>query len=46
MIGVLDLLAVLDEWGCTGNCNADFDGNGDVNIIDLLIVIGNWGPCP
>ncbi|MCH2134503.1 MAG: dockerin type I domain-containing protein [Phycisphaerales bacterium] len=46
VVGVLDLLAVIDEWGCTRNCSADFDGNGDVNIIDLLIVIQYWGVCP
>ena len=45
VIGVLDLLAVLDEWGCTRNCSADFDGNGTVDVIDLLTLIQYWGAC-
>ena len=45
VIGVLDLLAVLDEWGCSRDCSADFDGNGNVNVVDLLIVIQYWGDC-
>ena len=27
-------------------CPADLDGNGEVNTIDLLILLGNWGPNP
>lgn len=26
-------------------CDADLDGNGSVGVIDLLILLGNWGPC-
>ena len=25
---------------------ADFDNSGDVGLKDLLILLGNWGPCP
>ena len=25
------------------SCPADFDGNGDVNVLDLLTIIGAWG---
>lgn len=28
------------------DCPADIDGNGSVDIIDLLALIGSWGPCP
>jgi hypothetical protein len=27
-------------------CPADLDGDGNVGVKDLLILIGNWGPCP
>jgi len=27
------------------SCPADFDGNGEVNVLDLLDLIGAWGPC-
>ena len=27
-------------------CPADLDGSGDVNVKDLLILLGAWGPCP
>ena len=28
------------------DCVADIDGDGEVNVVDLLILIGAWGPCP
>ena len=27
-------------------CPADFDNSGDVGVKDLLVLLGNWGPCP
>ena len=27
------------------NCNADIQGDGQVNVNDVLEVISNWGPC-
>lgn len=27
-------------------CPADLDGSGDVNVKDMLILLGAWGPCP
>lgn len=56
-VNVLDLLAVIGEWGPCPNpqkyvCRADIkcptqcDGDGVVNVIDLLAVISGWGPCP
>lgn len=35
------LLTPLDDF-----CPADFDGNGEVNTSDLLILFANWGDCP
>ena len=26
-------------------CPADLDNSGDVGVKDLLILLGNWGPC-
>ena len=26
-------------------CLGDLDGDGNVGVIDLLILLGNWGPC-
>ena len=42
-----DLLAVLGLYGnpCAG-CAADFNMDGVVNVVDLLIVLATWGPCP
>jgi hypothetical protein len=28
-----------------GPCPGDFDGDGYVNIVDLLVLLGSWGPC-
>lgn len=28
------------------SCPADFDDNGEVNVADLLYLIGSWGTCP
>lgn len=27
-------------------CPADLDGNGNVGVSDLLILLAAWGPCP
>ena len=47
VVGVLDLLILLSNWGpCDdcGNCPADLDGDCTVGVTDLLILLGNWGP--
>lgn len=45
MIGVSDILAVIDSWGACDGCAADINQDGIVNVSDLLLVVGNWGPC-
>ena len=41
---VIDLLAVIDQWGLF-ETPADINSDGIVDVSDLLIVVGNWGPC-
>jgi hypothetical protein len=43
-IGVLDLLFLLQDFGCTGGgCSADLDGNDIVGVTDLQIFNGVYG---
>ncbi len=44
MVGVSDLLALIDVWG-TPATDADINGDGVVNILDLLVVLATWGEC-
>ena len=30
---------------CPPSCLGDYDNDGDVNVVDLLRVVGDWGPC-
>ena len=40
MVEIDDILAVLTQFGCTGNCTGDLDGDGDVDVADGLQVLG------
>ncbi|MAB82889.1 MAG: hypothetical protein CMJ24_05560 [Phycisphaerae bacterium] len=44
-VDVVDLLSVLEQWGCSVECTADLDGDSNVNVTDLLAVIASWGSC-
>jgi hypothetical protein len=44
MVGIVDFLAVLAQWGMIGS-SCDFDGSG-VGINQFLELLGHWGPCP
>lgn len=53
VVNVLDLLAVINNWGACpappAPCPADIapdTPDGVVNVLDLLKVINNWGACP
>jgi hypothetical protein len=36
----------VEEFGCGGEpCPGDMNGDGVVNVSDLLILLGAWGPC-
>jgi V8-like Glu-specific endopeptidase len=43
-VGVIDLLAVIDQWGTGGS--ADVNGDGVVDVGDLLAIVDAWGQCP
>jgi hypothetical protein len=40
-VGVIEQTNIL----LGGVCAADLDGDGEVKVADLLILIGDWGPC-
>ena len=40
---VTDFLSIIDVWGSCDGCPVDLNGDGMVNVVDLLEVIGNWG---
>ena len=53
--GVLDLCDIVDGNSDDDNnngmpdeceCPWDLDASGDVGVKDLLILLGNWRPCP
>jgi len=51
VVGVTDLLAVINNWGpcpppCPPYCPADVNHDCVVGVGDLLAVISHWGPCP
>jgi len=38
-----DILAIIAAWGTP---NADITGDNMTNVLDLLLVIGEFGSCP
>ena len=43
IIGVNDLLRVIDDWGNSGV--GDINQDGITDILDLLLVVDSWGDC-
>ncbi|MCH2134097.1 MAG: hypothetical protein MK116_10145 [Phycisphaerales bacterium] len=35
-----------DDANCPTSCPGDIDGDGQVGIVDILVVIDRWGLCP
>jgi hypothetical protein len=44
LVSILDVLAMLAQWGGPGTC--DFNIDGVVSILDFLKMLSQWGPCP
>lgn len=44
-VNVLDLLALLSNWGPCADCPADLTGDEIINVLDLLALLGAWGDC-
>ena len=42
-IDVEDLLAVIEDWGCVGDCVGDVNDSGSTEIEDLLEIISDFG---
>ena len=46
VVGVDDILAVIDAWGLCSDCPEDVDGSGSVEVNDLLLILSAWAtPC-
>tara|TARA_B100000424_G_scaffold145767_1_gene110999 strand:- start:7129 stop:8880 length:1752 start_codon:yes stop_codon:yes gene_type:complete len=45
-IGSQDVLELLVDLGCEGNCYTDPNADQTVNIHDLLLMLASVGPCP
>lgn len=42
LIGLSDLLILLDVFGESDSCEADFDGDGHVGFLDMITLLGLW----
>ena len=42
-IGIGDLLMLLGDFGCPGNCNHDMTGDGAVTTADMLVMLSIFG---
>jgi hypothetical protein len=43
-VGVTDVLMCLSSFGCMTDCGAeDLDGDGNVNVSDVLFVLSYFG---
>jgi hypothetical protein len=42
MVGIGDLLIILESWGFCPCCSSDISGDGEVNVSDLLALIALW----
>ena len=45
VVGILDFLAILAQWGQSGT-SCHFSGGETVGIGEFLELLANWGNCP
>jgi hypothetical protein len=46
LVTISDVLHILSEFGCTGACTTDLNGDEWVGISDFLLVLAVFGlPC-
>lgn len=45
-IGNGDVVVLLSNYGCFGNCEGDLNNDGMVSVLDLLEILSNVGDCP
>ena len=43
LVTVSDMLLVLSDFGCVGNCPMDINGDGSTNVTDVLLVLSAFG---
>lgn len=43
LIGITDVITLLSNWGCSGNCTVDPNGNGSVSASDLTYMLTVFG---
>jgi hypothetical protein len=46
MVGVLDILGALAQWGQPGPCDCEDPPDGAADVGDILAILSAWGPCP
>ena len=42
VVGIADLLTIIDHWGECSNCISDLDHDGEVGVNDLLQLVSLW----
>ncbi len=42
IVGILDVLVVIADWGPCDGCAGDQNGDGQASILDVLFIIANW----
>jgi|TARA_Y100000289_G_scaffold60491_1_gene67525 hypothetical protein len=45
-IGNGDVVVLLSNYGCVGDCEGDLNGDGIVSVLDLLEILTSVGDCP
>jgi hypothetical protein len=46
VVGVVDFLILLAQWGTDPGGPPDLNGDGIVSVNDFLLLLALWGPCP